>query len=57
MPRADREVVDPYTAAGWLRIGALRPIIELALRSAKLYVGAPSPKRCGFGSLTRHAAT
>ena len=57
VPGEDRGIVDPYTAAGWLRIGALRPIMELEQRRAKLYVGAPSPKRCGFGSLTRHAAT
>jgi len=55
--RVDREIVDPYTAAGWLRIGALRPIMALVLRRANLYVCAPSLQRCGFGSLTRHAAT
>jgi hypothetical protein len=57
VPHADRGIVDPYTAAGWLRVGSLRLIMGLAQRSAKLYVNAPSPQRCGCGSFTRHAAT
>ena len=57
MPRAGRGIQTLGPPVGWLRMGAPRPIMELALLGATLCVSASSPKRCGLGSLAKRAAT